>query len=473
MGGLGILGTMEMARNAMQTARQGAEIAGNNLANASNPIYARQRVKIAAAVAIPTDKGPQGSGSEVARIEQIRDYAIDKQLVEEKGVTAFLESKQRGLQMAESSLGQSLDRQSVNAGDAYSTFGISEGVTDLFNSFQSLSASPTSTAERQTALYSAQKLTDKFKSVDRRLDNLRSSLNKEIKADIVNANAKLEQLAYLASSIGNTELVEGAANEIRDVMQHTLEQLAEFVNLTTSTNEDGKMSVFISGEEFITDNVMTDVMKVVTNGNGYHSAASASNGTALNLTSGKIAGAIDARDGGVVDLRESLNTLASELITQVNGLHTTGYDLSGNNDNTLNFFTGSGAADISVNDTLKADARRLQMSGSASEVGDNTIARALAEKLESPTINLNNMSYSEHYGNTVSSFGQELSLVNVQLNDQKAVQNMLQKQRDSVQGVSIDEEVANLVIFQRAFQASARLISTMNTLMGDVINMQR
>lgn len=473
MGGLGILGTMEMARNAMQTARQGAEIAGNNLANASNPIYARQRVKIASAVAIPTDKGPQGSGAEVARIEQVRDHAIDKQLVEEKGVTAFLEAKQRGLQMAESSLGQSLDRQSVDAGDAYSTYGISEGVTDLFNSFQSLSASPTSTTERQTALYSAQKLTDKFKSVDRRLDNLRSSLNKEIKADIANANAKLEQLAHLTSSIGNTELVEGAANEIRDVMVDTLEQLAGFVNVTTSTNDDGKMSVFISGEEFITDNVMTDVMKVVTDGNGYHSAASSSSGIAINLTSGKIAGAIDARDGGVVDLRESLNTLASELITQVNALHTTGYDLSGNNDTSLNFFNGTGAADISVNSTLRADPRKLQMSASATEVGDNTIARALASKIESPAANLNNMSYSEHYGNTVSSFGQELSLVNVQLNDQKAVQNMLQKQRDSVQGVSIDEEVANLVIFQRAFQASARLITTMNTLMGDVINMQR
>ena len=210
------------------------------------------------------------------RIEQVRDYAIDKQLVEEKGVTAFLEAKQRGLQMAESSLGQSLDRQSVDAGDAYSTYGISEGVTDLFNSFQSLSASPTSTTERQTALYNAQKLTDKFKSVDRRLDNLRSSLNKEVKADIVNANAKLEQVAYLASSIGNTEQVSGSANEIRDVMQDSLEQLAEFVNLTTSTNDDGKMSVFISGEEFITENVMTDVMKVVTDANGYHSAASSS-----------------------------------------------------------------------------------------------------------------------------------------------------------------------------------------------------
>ena len=126
-----------------------------------------------------------------------------------------------------------------------------------------------------------------------------------------------------------------------------------------------------------------------------------------------------------------------------------------------------------MNSTLTDDPRKLQMSASATEVGDNTIARALADKLESPTVNLNNMSYSEHYGNTVSSFGQELSLVNVQLNDQTAVQRMLEKQRDSVQGVSIDEEVANLVIFQRAFQASARLISTMNTLMGDVINMQR
>jgi len=463
---------MEMARNAMQTARQGAEIAGNNLANASNPIYARQRVKIAAAVAIPTDKGPQGSGSEVARIEQIRDYAIDKQLVEEKGVSAFLEAKQRGLQRAEASLGQVLDRQSIDAGDSYSSAGLSEGLTDLFNSFQSLSASPTSTAERQTTLYNAQKVADKFRSVDHRLEDLRTSLNKEVKADILAANGKLEEVAYLASSIGNTEQVSGSANEIRDVMQFSLEELSEFGNVTTTTNEDGKLSVFLAGEEFITDNVMTDTLKVVTDANGYHSAASSSGNVALTLTSGKIAGAMDARDGQVLELRNDLDTLATELIAQVNTLHKTGYDLSGNNDNTLNFFTGSDAADINVNSALTDDPRKLQMSASASEVGDNTIARSLANLNQSQYTNLNTMGFTEHYGNTVSQFGQELSLVNVRLNDQLAVQGMLQSQRDSVQGVSIDEEVANLVIFQRAFQASARLISTMDTLMGDVINMQ-
>ena len=462
-----------MARNAMQTARQGAEISGNNLANASNPIYARQRVKIAAAVAIPTDKGPQGSGSEVARIEQVRDYAIDKQLVEEKSVTAFLQSKQRALQRGEASLGQTLDRQTIDAGDSYSNFGVSEGVTELFNSFQSLSASPTSTAERQATLYNAQKLSDKFRSVDRRLDELRNSLNKEVKAGINEANTKLEQVAYLASSIGNTELVEGAANEIRDSMQESLEQLSGFGNVTTSTNDDGEMSVFVAGEEFITNNVMTDVFKVVTDGNGYHSAVSASGNVSLNLTSGKIAGAMDARDGAVADLRGNLDSLASELITRVNTLHQTGYDLSGNNDNTLSFFTGTGASDINVNGTLKDDPRKMQMSGASGEVGDNTIARSIANLNQSQYANLNNMNFTEHFGNTVSSFGQELSLVNVQLNDQLAVQNMLEQQRDSVQGVSIDEEVANLVIYQRAFQASARLISTMDTLMGEVMGMQR
>jgi flagellar hook-associated protein 1 FlgK len=83
------------------------------------------------------------------------------------------------------------------------------------------------------------------------------------------------------------------------------------------------------------------------------------------------------------------------------------------------------------------------------------------------------MTFSEHYGNTVSRFGQDMALTDTKLKDQQAVQTMLEKQRDSVQGVSIDEEVANLVIYQRAFQASARLITTMDKLMGDVINMQR
>ncbi len=472
MGGLGIMGTMEMARNAMQTARQGAEVSGHNLANASNPIYARQRVKISAAVAIPTEQGPQGSGSEVARIEQLRDYAVDQAITSEKSITKYLETKQRHLRRAEASLGQALDRQSIDAGESYGSYGVAEGLTGLFSSFQSLSANPTSTAERQTVVFNAQKLTDKMNIVDRRLSDLQSSINDEEGYEVDNVNAKLESVAIHAASVGNTEIVEGAANEIRDAMQEALENLSELVNITTTTNEDGKLSVFIDGYEMITDNAMTGSVKLHTDSDGMNFIADNRSGDVLTLQSGSVKGLIDVRDGVIQDLRDQINSLASNLITEVNALHQTGYNLNSVKDDSLTFFTGTNASDIGVNATITTDPRLLQAAGT-NEVGDNAVIRSIANLETTAISGLSEMTFSEHYGNTISRFGQEMALTDTKLIDQLAVQGMLEKQRDSVQGVSIDEEVANLIIYQRAFQASARLISTMDTLMNDVMNMQR
>jgi flagellar hook-associated protein FlgK len=668
----------------MQTARQGAEVAGHNLANASNPIYARQRVKIAAAVAIPTDKGPQGSGSEVARLEQIRDYSIDKAIVMEKSVTKYLETKQRQLRRAEASLGQTLDRQNIDAGESYGSYGVAEGLTNLFNSFQSLSANPTSSAERQTVLFNAQKLADKMNIVDRRLGDLRSSINEEQDFETDNVNAKIEEVAVLAASVGNTEIVEGAANEIRDSMQAAIEDLSELVNISTTTNENGKLSLFIAGYEMITDNSMTGSVKIHTDSNGMNFMADNKTGDVLTLQSGSVKGLIDVRDGSIKNLRDQLNSLASELISLVNkgtdgevgptdgliahyplagsALEITGngtdgtvsgatltadragrtdkaYNFDGvddsinlgnsnitgaftvsgwlnldstepnwatlyaadgtgmpheinltahtdgrvrlhvggvanyvetpagalakdkwshvsgswdgttakiyidgsaastsvngtleNPDNTtafigktayspddhvkgqigdvriydraltdtevkelqqvtplaghddgkgLNgttgevFFTGSGASDIGVNENLINDPRKLQATDANGEAGGNEIIRNLANLGQIGVAGLDGMNAAEHYGNTISRFGQDMALTDTQLIDQTMVQTMLEKQRDSVQGVSIDEEVANLIIYQRAFQASARLISTMDTLMNDVLNLQR
>ena len=462
-----------MARNAMQTARQGAEIAGHNLANASAPNYARQRVKIQAAVSIPTDKGPQGSGADVARIEQIRDYAIDKTIQTEKSVTSYLETKQRHLRRGETALGQTLDRHTIDAGEVYGNQGISEGLAGLFASFQSLAANPTSIGERQTVVFNAQKLADKLNAVDRRLSDLRQSINDEVKDEVANVNAKIQEVAYLAASIGNTEIVEGSANEIRDAMQAALEELAQYGNVFTSTNEDGELHVFMDDVQMVTGNVMTNTVKLHTDAEGMHFLADAGTGNIMNLKSGTIRALTDVRDSSIKELRSDLDTLASNLITEINALHQTGFDLDGNNDPSLTFFSGSGAEDIGVNTTLISDPRKLQASGSATEEGDNDVIRKMAALSEGAVTGLDNMTFTVHYGNTLSRFGQEIALNDVQLEDQQAVQNMLLRQRDSVQGVSIDEEVANLIIFQRAFQASAKLITTMDTLMADVINLQR
>ncbi|SVE22062.1 uncharacterized protein METZ01_LOCUS474916, partial [marine metagenome] len=244
------------------------------------------------------------SGSEVARIEQLRDLAIDQAITSEKSVTKYLEVKQRHLRRAEASLGQALDRQSIDAGESYGSYGVAEGLTGLFSSFQSLSANPTSTAERQTVVFNAQKLTDKMNIVDRRLSDLQSSINDEEDYEIDNVNAKLESVAIHAASVGNTEIVEGAANEIRDAMQAALEDLSELVNITTTTNEDGKLSVFVDGHEMITDNAMTGSVKLHTDSDGMNFIADNRTGEVLALQSGSVKALIDVRDGVIQDLRD-------------------------------------------------------------------------------------------------------------------------------------------------------------------------
>ena len=471
--GLGIMGTMEMARNSMRVARAGAEVSGNNLANAANPIYARQRIKINSAAAIPTEKGPQGSGSEVSRLEQIRDRVLDKSIAYENSLTGELEGKQLYLTRAEASLGQTVDSQTIDAGGSYGTYGLAEGMTELFNSFQSLSVSPTSIAERDTVIANAQKITSKFSAVDDRLGRLRTSINEEVKDAIGEINAMISEIAYVAINIGNIEVVEGSANEVRDSLQHAIENLSRYVTVKTTANENGELSIFINEDfEVITDNVMTNAVELDDDDpSGMYFMEQQKTGVRLDLKSGYIKGMIDARDVSIKNLKDDVSTLATQLITEVNTVHQPGFDLNG--DTGQAFFTGTNASNIAVNATIADDPRKLQGSSSASEASNNDVLRSIAALSDTVIAGLNGVTFSQYYGTTVSRYGRDVALTTSQLNDQKTVEKMLKKQRESIMGVSIDEEVANLIIYQRAFQASAKLLTTMDRLLEDVLNMSR
>ena len=191
----------------------------------------------------------------------------------------------------------------------------------------------------------------------------------------------------------------------------------------------------------------------------------------MSVTGGKIKGLIDARDDTIYVLLDEVDKVASNLITEVNTTHAAGYDLSGNS--SLNFFTGTGASSIAVNTTLISDPRRIQASAFADEPGDNTVAKQIAGLAEKAITALNNVTFGENYSNAVAQFGQAIANTETQLEAQQAVERLLLKQRDSISGVSIDEEVTNMMIYQRAFQASSRLISTIDTLLADVLNMKR
>jgi flagellar hook-associated protein 1 FlgK len=475
---LGLFGTLNLGAKSLQTQQLGIEVAGHNLANVNNPAYARQRLGIATSVSIPTAVGIQGTGAEGVAIVRLRSDLVDGQVAGEASARGFLEAQQLALQYAQANLGQEIDRRASGtdgtstAGGVGGQHGIADGLTGLFNAFQGLSTNPTSLTERQVLMQKAAELASRFNQVDARLAELRSALDDSLQADVTGANALLAGIAGLNDQIATAEINSpGLANDLRDLRQAKIESLAKLVNISTSAGANGAVDISIGGVAMVTGKSVDDVLETALGTGGELLVQARGAGSVLALAGGSMAGTIDARDGAIATLQGEVNTLAATLIAQVNAVHAAGFSLTGSTG--AAFFTGTGAADIAVNAALLGDAALVQAAGVAGAVGDNTVALALAQLGNARLAGLNNQTFSENFSRTVAGLGQALASANNALEDQALVDEMLRRQRESLSGVSLDEEMTDLVKFQKAFAASAKLITTVDEMLEAVIGMKR
>jgi flagellar hook-associated protein 1 FlgK len=475
---LGLFGTLRLGTRALAAQRQGVEVAGHNLANVNNTAYARQRVSIQSTASSDGLTDPVGSGAEVVAIRQIRNRILDGQVIAEGGVSGSLEAQQRALKTAQSLLGQSIDRGNKGAGGTSAADGVgggqqlAAGLTDFFNSFASLAAQPASIAEREITLRRAAALAAQFPALDNRLSTLGTQLDESLDTELKSANALLSDIARLNGQISRTEVVSGgSANDLRDQRLAKLESLSAVIGFDSIEASDGSVGIVVGGVSLVTSDVREKTLETFTNVTGDRMIRASGTTDALVITSGRVHGTLDARDGGLKDLRSGINDLAKSLIDEVNGVHSAGFALDGTTGRA--FFLGSSAADIRVNQALLDDPTSLQVSGSATARGDNRVAQALSQLGNRPIVALDGQTLGNAYNRIVGRLGEDLSSVNQQLADQKVVAELLKGQRDSVSGVSIDEEMADLTRFQRGYQASAKLINTIDELMDTTLSLKR
>ncbi|MFA6545367.1 MAG: flagellar hook-associated protein FlgK [Limisphaerales bacterium] len=473
---LGLFGALNMGTRALQTQRQGVEVAGHNLANVNNPVYARQRISISSTSGPDANLGSQGAGADVASIQRLRSQVLDNQIVAEDSVQGSLNAQQKALEYAQADMGQQIDRLASGAEGASAAQGVggahslSSGLSELFSAFQSLSTDPSSVTERQVVVMKAANLATQFSQADDRLARLSASLDDSVKTDVSSANELLSEIARLNDLIRKSELnLPGSANDLRDTRQMKIESLAGLVKVDAAEDASG-MSISINGTTMLTGSTVLETLATYQPATGGLLVQTAS-GTPLALTGGSIEGTITARDGAIASLHKDVNDLASVLITEVNALHQPGFSLSGSTG--AKFFTGSNATDIQVNSTIAANPTLIQVAGVAGAAGDNTVAVALGQLSTRTHPALNGQTLNEYYASSIASIGQSLSTLDNQVADQNVVDQMLSQQRDSVSGVSLDEEMTDMVRFQKAFEASARLISTISDMLDIVVNLKR
>lgn len=472
-----------MGTRSLAAQRQGVEVAGHNLANVNNSAYARQRVSIQSTAMGDGVTDPVGSGVEVAAIRQIRDRILDSQVVTEGGVTGSLESQQRALKLAQSLLGQSIDRGNSGASGASAADGVgggqqlAAGLTDFFNAFASLAAQPASIPEREITLRKAVALAAQFPALGNRLTGLAGQLDESLDTDAASANALLSDIARLNGQISRAEAASGgSANDLRDQRQSKLETLSGLVGFDAVEASDGSLGIVVGGVPLVVADVRSKTLEGFTAPDGRRRIRASGETDALVVTSGRMHGTIDARDGGLKSLRDGIDALAASLIDKVNSLHSAGFALDGTTGRS--FFLGTSSADIRVNQALLDDPTTLQVAGAPAPGGsvargDNRVALALSKLGNEPVAALQGQTFGGAYNRTVGRLGEELSSVNQRLADQKVVADLLKGQRDSVTGVSIDEEMADLTRFQRGYQASAKIITTIDEMLETTLGLKR
>jgi flagellar hook-associated protein 1 FlgK len=313
-------------------------------------------------------------------------------------------------------------------------------------------------------------LASAFNQINSGLDQQNAGLNTSLGNDVDSANQLLSGIAGLNQQISAAEFSGGNANDLLDERQQDLNNLAQLTDITTTNGANGAVNVSIDGQTLVSGSQVSDTLQTYDPGNGNLLVQTATGGVSLTLTGGSMQGTIDARDGTLATLQNSVDALASSLITQVNSVYSGGYSLTGATG--ADFFTGSDAASIAVNSSLVNDPSSFQASGSATASGDNTVALELADMADAPQSNLQNETFGDSFNQTVGTFGDSLQTANNQVSNQTAVMNMLTSQQSSISGVSLDQEMTNLLSFQQAYEASAELVTTVNQMLGDTLAMK-
>ena len=464
---LGLFGALDLASRSLATQQAGTTVAGQNMANVNNPAYAREQTVIQTSDSIETSAGEEGTGADVVSITEARDSLLDNQIQSENSVTSSFTAQQTALQNAEAYLGEQLSSTSSSSSATSSSNGLAAMLSNLFNSFSSMT---TDAGDSATVVQAAQAVTNQFNQVSANLSQVRSNLNTTIQNNVASCNQDLNQIATLNQQIVQAEAGGGTANNLVDTREQTIENLAGLVNISTTAQSNGSVNISIGGVSMVAGSSAVDGLQTYDAGGGQLLIQDENSATPLSVTGGSIGGNITARDGALSTLQTSLDTLASQLVTQVNNIYSAGYDSSGGTGQL--FFTGNSAANISVNSALVSDPSQFQASSTAGAGGDTKIALALANLSTQTIPALGNKSLSQSYSQTVSNLGNAIDAATNQLNTSQAISTSLTNQRSSESGVSIDQEMTDLMEYQKAYEASAQLVTTLDSMMETVIDMK-
>jgi len=499
--------SLQIARTGLVASQKALDVTSHNIANANTEGYTRQRLDFSSRQGVTANKITIGSGVDIDKLTQIRDEYLDFQFRGENSVKNELETKSETTTYIENIFGEPSDH------------GINQSMSDFFVSMEELTNNAQEATYRETVVQNAIKLTDSIRTVATELTEYHKEIDNVIEMSVDQVNSIIERVHNLNKTIHNYELKGTQANDLRDERNLLIDELSEYVNIEAFEDSTGKLVVNAAGTSVISGThvkymevASKDELNLYT---GEHDNVIYWEGTKSEVKpqSGKLKGLLDTRDGeeqgnqGIPYYLDQINILAKGMIEEFNEINNDGYTIPyGDNDSQtgINFFKNiflnasegteeykeiekTAALEIRVSDKLLESGYNIGLSEELIEGqlnwGNAVVGERFIDLRDKTDINVEYgtgdestksvANFESFYQKTISDMAINKNYFDSRMRSQQELTDFIEGEKLAVSEVSIDEEMINMVQYQQAYNAAAKVITVADQMMETLVNMVR
>jgi len=453
---------LHTASDALKAQSFGLSVTGQNIANASTPGYVRREALLSTrALADQTTGSVQVDG-----LRRATDSYVEARFLASNGLAAAAQEHQTQLSSLEA-----LFNDGAGAG-------LGSSLDQLFGSFTALSANPSDPTTRANVLERAREFAERASSLGDSLATTRDELLSRAQASVAEINARASEVAELNRKIAAADALGHDAADLRDQRDKVLLNLSSLVDLHVFADSNGGLVVQSSGTTLVEGNVARKLVLDLAPGGDLRLQAETTGGSLTDitryLTGGQLHGIREARDVDVFELTQRLDQLVFDVASAINTQHAAGFGLDGVNGRGLFQLSGpTGAArSIALDPDMLGQPERVAAALSALSLpgsADNAVllaaiaAQALAGSGGTRTP-------SEAYADLVGDVATRKARASGAAEMRANIFSQTQAMKESLSGVSLDEEMVALTKYQRAYQASARVLTTVDELLQDLLS---
>jgi flagellar hook-associated protein 1 FlgK len=453
---------LDISREALLADQVALNVTASNVANQNTAGYTNEVVSFQSVDAVTLSSGTYGAGVTASAVSQ-RDRVLEQRVQQQTQTQAQSGALVSALQQVQNIFGLSSTSTSASSTQ------LGTDINSFFSSLSALTSNPSDAATRQSVLSAANTLAGDFNSTANQLAQVSSSLNQQVTGDVNQVNSLTTAVASLNAQIASIS-PNADAGTLEDQRQLAIAQLSQLVGLDQiSTPQNGITLTTSSGAVLVSGSQSFAVSTTQVGGNTNVLAGDPPQDVTSNLTGGDLGGVLQARDTELPAYSSALDSLAYGIGTQINQQNEQGIDSSGNSGQAIfTLPTGQPGAAASIQ-VLPTDPGAIAAASPGEGSTGNDNATALAN-LSTANI-VGGQTASGFLASFLGQIGSDAAGATTNNTAQQATLTQLTTQRDSLSGVSLDEEASNLTQYQRSYQAASQVFTIVDSLMASAINL--